>query len=99
MPTTTRITITAVLLSGLVTSTSLAQQPAAAPTEPPPAPSEPPPVANAAPATVTAGAAPAYKGLSLWGILPWSGIGAGGRFMVPLTIRPLLTNTSVRDSF
>jgi hypothetical protein len=87
-----RIAITAVLLSSLVASTSFAQEPAAAPTDPPP-------VANAAPATVTGGAAPSYKGLSLWGILPWSGIGAGGRFMIPLQIQPLLGHTSIKDSF
>jgi hypothetical protein len=95
-----RIAIAAVLLTSLVASKSFAQQPAPAPTAPPPAPTEPPPpVANSAPTTVTAGPAPSYKGLSLWGILPWNGIGVGGRFMIPLAIQPLLTNTSIRDSF
>jgi hypothetical protein len=39
------------------------------------------------------------KGPSLWGILPWGGFGIGGRFMLPLGIKPLLTNTSIHDSF
>jgi hypothetical protein len=39
------------------------------------------------------------KGPSVWGILPWSGIGIGARFMLPLPIKPVLTNTNLRDSF
>src|SRR5262245_37889531 len=101
--TTMRFAITAVLRSSCVASTSFAQQPAAPPPEPPPQPAAPPPepspVANNAPTTVTSAAsAPSYKGLSLWGILPWNGIGVGGRFMIPLAIKPLLGNSSVRDS-
>ena len=39
------------------------------------------------------------KGPSVWGILPWAGIGVGARFMFPLGIKPLITNSSVHDSF
>ena len=39
------------------------------------------------------------KGPSVWGILPWSGIGVGARFMIPLGIKPLIANANVRDSF
>jgi hypothetical protein len=39
------------------------------------------------------------KGPTVWGILPWNGLGIGGRFMLPLPIKPLLTNSNVRDSF
>ena len=38
-------------------------------------------------------------GPSLWGILPWHGIGVGGRFMLPLGIPPLIKNNQIRDSF
>jgi hypothetical protein len=38
-------------------------------------------------------------GPTVWGILPWNGIGIGGRFMLPLGIQPLLRNSPVRDSF
>jgi hypothetical protein len=43
--------------------------------------------------------APSPKGLSVWGILPWGGIGGGARFMTPLAGGPLLTSAAVRDSF
>lgn len=38
-------------------------------------------------------------GPTLWGILPWHGIGVGGRFMLPLGIPPLIKNNQIRDSF
>jgi hypothetical protein len=38
-------------------------------------------------------------GPTLWGILPWGGIGIGGRFMLPLSLPPLLTNGPVHDSW
>jgi hypothetical protein len=47
----------------------------------------------------TSGSSEKLQGLSLWGILPWGGYGAGARFMMPLPFRPLLSNTSVRDTF
>jgi hypothetical protein len=60
-----------------------------------PAPTAPP--AYAPPAAY--GAAPSLKGPSVWGILPWGGLGVGARFMIPLGIPPLLANTALRDSF
>jgi hypothetical protein len=71
---------------------------------PPPQPTYMPPPAPVVYAPPPAmGLAPALKGPSVWGILPYSygaaGIGAGGRFMIPLGIAPLLRNTSVRDNF
>ena len=48
--------------------------------------------------------APPLRGLSVWGILPYAyygttGLGVGGRFMLPLPIPSLLKNTNVRDGF
>lgn len=34
-----------------------------------------------------------------WGILPWDGIGVGGRFTLPLAISPVLGSTSLKDNF
>jgi hypothetical protein len=69
-------------------------------------PAAPPPVAPpavaapaAAPAVVAAAPAPVLQGASVWGILPWGGVGAGVRFMRPLPIPPLLKSASVRDNF
>lgn len=50
------------------------------------------------------GLAPQLKGPSVWGILPYAyygttGIGVGGRFVIPLSIPPLLVNSTVRDAF
>ena len=56
------------------------------------APSAPPPA-------WASGSAPALHGPSVWGILPWGGLGIGARFMLPLAVRPLLVNTPVRDAF
>ena len=58
--------------------------------------------AYAPPAYAPPGAGPAAPGLtgaSIWGILPWSGIGIGARYMIPLPIPPLLVNTNLRDNF
>ncbi len=49
--------------------------------------------------TVAVQPAPAMRGASVWGILPWGGIGVGARYMMPLPIPPLLSSTSVRDNF
>jgi hypothetical protein len=49
--------------------------------------------------TTVGGGSLESKGPTVWGILPWSGIGIGARFMLPLGIKPLLTNTNLRDSF
>lgn len=45
--------------------------------------------------------APGLKGLTLWGILPWSGIGVGARFMLPLPFPSLLARagTSLHDTW
>jgi hypothetical protein len=65
---------------------------------------EPPlaPTTNApGPSASLTAAAPALsmRGASVWGILPWGGIGAGARFTMQLRIPPLLRNTSIRDNF
>ena len=54
---------------------------------------------SAPPAAWATGGAPAMHGPSVWGILPWGGVGVGGRFMMPLNFPPLLRNTAFRDSF
>jgi hypothetical protein len=71
-----------------------------------PSPYAPAPAYSSAPPTVSmgGGTAPALKGWSLWGILPYgyggTGIGVGARFMIPLPgIKPLLVGSSVRDNF
>ncbi len=83
------------------------------PVAPPPPVSPPPQTATMAspspgyayppPPPSLFGGAPALKGPSVWGILPYSygaaGIGVGARFMIPLAIQPLLKNTNVRDNF
>ena len=66
---------------------------------PPPAVSSAPPPYTPAPSPVTPGSGPGLKGASVWGILPWGGIGAGARFAIPLGIQPLLVTTSIHDSF
>jgi len=76
-------------------------------TAPAPSPYAPAPAYAAAPpagVAMNGGGAPALKGWSLWGILPYSygatGIGAGARFMIPLPgIQPLLKGSNVRDNF
>jgi hypothetical protein len=80
--------------------TAPAAAPAPVPQSPPPTAysSAPPPMAPAAP-WVAGGAAPAMHGPSVWGILPWGGVGVGGRFMMPLALPSLLRNTALRDSF
>jgi hypothetical protein len=92
------------LLAPLVGSRLAAAEPAspAAPSSvaPPPAPTvsgtapaaPPPPVAPA-------WAAPELRGVSVWGVLPWGGLGAGGRFALPLSIPSLLRGTRLRDNF
>lgn len=86
------------------------------PPPPPPTYTQPPPQATAsstpppAPGYVvappaTGGLAPQLKGLSVWGILPYAyysstGLGLGGRFMIPLSFPPLLHTPNVRgDGF
>jgi len=87
----------------------------AAPVEPPPPPPYEPPApvpSSSAPAPgyvvappATTGLAPQLKGLSVWGILPYAyysstGLGLGGRFMIPLSFPPLLHTPNVRgDGF
>ena len=95
-----RINVTALLLTACIALPAFGADSATAS-----GPSAPPAIGTApgAPApesVVTAGgAAPPLGGASVWGRLPWGGFGAGGRFMIPLKARPLLRNTSVRDSF
>jgi hypothetical protein len=57
---------------------------------------------SAAPAATIATAAPvapALRGPTAWGILPWGGIGVGARFMFPLSLPSLLTGTNLKDSW
>lgn len=90
-------TLAFALSLGLATFGSLAQaQTAPAPVPPSEQVAAPAPApAYAPPATP----APTPRGVSVWGILPWGGVGGGARFMMPLGIPALLTNTSIRDNF
>jgi hypothetical protein len=75
--------------------------------EPPPGAAPPPSAVATQPATTppayapaAAGGAPTVQGgISVWGILPWSGLGVGARYMLPLPIHPLLVNTNLHDTF
>ena len=60
--------------------------------------SEPPPAA-ATTAAGTGARAPSPRGATVWGVLPWGGVGVGGRFMMPVGIPPLLGQRSIRDNF
>jgi hypothetical protein len=72
---------------------------------------EPPPSATAVSAApgyapspmVAREAAPIHRGLSLWGILPYSyggfGMGLGARFALPLPIPSLIPRGRIRDSW
>jgi hypothetical protein len=60
------------------------------------------PAARPAPAPATLsqrGPAPDANGLTAWGILPWSGIGIGGRYMLSLPTDSLLPGGRIRDRF
>jgi hypothetical protein len=85
----TKLTLVVGAMLMISASTARAQDMAA----PPPA-SPPPTVAS--PGATWAPEAPGLKGLSLWGIIPWGGFGAGARFMMPLPIPSLLANTGAR---
>ena len=56
----------------------------------------PPPTQSVQTAT---GPAPQLHGISAWGVLPWGGLGLGARYMLPLSIQPVLSGLSVRDQF
>ncbi len=43
--------------------------------------------------------APAPVGLSVWGMVPWGGFGAGVRYMMPLSIDPLIKSEGISDRF
>ena len=95
-----------VLAAGLVAALTtvfatpaLADVPPADGAPPPAVSSAPPPYTPAPSSPVTPGSGPGLKGASVWGILPWGGIGAGARFAIPLGIQPLLATTSIHDSF
>ncbi len=42
---------------------------------------------------------PSLKGVSIWGIWGWGGLGVGARFMIPLSVKPLLQASGLRDHF
>ncbi len=94
-----RSSISVLLLVAAVSSRAFARparEPAPAATLAPAAPS-----GEAVPAAAVSAAAPApsNRGATVWGILPWNGVGVGGRFTFPLAVAPLLANTSIHDNF
>jgi len=91
------LTVTLLSMSGTAARAGAMTDPAAAP-----AGQSAPPTAYSSGSTSAAwgnGGAPAMHGPSVWGILPWGGVGVGGRFMLPLNFPPLLRNTQFRDNF
>jgi len=93
-------TATAGILT-IATATVAFAQDATAPTAPPPAapdPAAPPPTVAAPARPFTAFSAPTGPtGPSVWGVVPWGGIGAGARYMIPVPIPQLLTRTPFKD--
>ncbi|HXJ22035.1 MAG TPA: hypothetical protein VMT03_17565 [Polyangia bacterium] len=97
------ISLTFVLSVALASAGSRAFAQTAPAPVPPPA-SEQVSASGSAPAPafappLTLAPAPAPHGFSVWGILPWGGYGAGVRYMLPIGIPSLLTNTGIRDNF
>ncbi len=90
---------TASLLSVFASAARADDMANVSPNAPPPTAYSSTPSSSAPRQAWSSGSASSLHGASLWGILPWGGIGVGGRYMLPLGIRPLLVNTSVRDSF
>lgn len=70
----------------ILTASARADEPAA----PPPA------VSRSSPST---GGAEHLAGPSLWGILPWGGLGFGGRMMFPLAFQGVVHAPNVHDTF
>jgi hypothetical protein len=93
------------LIGILVSQAAMAQDNAPPPggeAAPPPPPEGTPPPAVAAPGSPGSGgsqfgSADGPGGPSVWGILPWGGFGAGGRYMLPIGITHLLSKTRFRD--
>jgi len=92
------VAITLLLLAGLASSSLAADLDpnAASGGSSPPAVSAGTP-APSNPFAVTGAPAPEIKGPSVWGILPWGGVGVGARVMWPLGLPQLLTNARVHD--
>jgi hypothetical protein len=59
-------------------------------------PTPPTAVSTSSPAT---GGAENLKGPSVWGILPWGGLGFGGRMMFPLGIQGVVHAPNIHDTF
>lgn len=76
-----------------------AQVPSKGDTANPPEGAPPAPTAEVAVPFRSGETAPSPTGVSIWGMVPWGGLGVGARLMIPLSIGPLLHNGSVRDSF
>jgi len=99
----TLISGTAAVLAAALATTSasraLADTPPGDATSPPPQSISTTPPPSTAPAPFTPGSGPGLKGVSVWGILPWGGLGVGARFAIPLGIRPLLATSTIHDSF
>jgi hypothetical protein len=92
--------VLAAVLATTSASRALADTPPADGTSPPPQSiSTAPAPYTPARVPITPGSGPGLKGISVWGILPWGGVGVGARFAIPLGIPPLLSATSIRDSF
>jgi len=94
------------LMTAVFARAALAQDPGSSPAATGSSASGPTPAvsgSSSAPArnpfAITGAPAPDVKGPSLWGILPWGGIGIGARVMFPLGISPLLTHATVHDRF
>jgi hypothetical protein len=63
-----------------------------------PPPAEP--AAAPAPAATAETAAPSSgQAITGWGVIPWHGIGVGGRYTLPLAISPILGSTGIKDYF
>lgn len=88
------LTASLALSLALVTSTASAQMASTPAAEPAPSSSVGTTVPNSAPSTT---------GPSVWGILGgWyhgGGFGVGARYMLPLPVKPLLTQNNLRDAF
>jgi hypothetical protein len=98
-------TVTITMFALVVLARAALADDAPAATAPPPAPA--PALSGAAPApapatnpfAITGAPAPEVKGPSVWGILPWGGLGVGMRVMWPLGIPSLLTHAQVHDKW
>jgi hypothetical protein len=93
------ILVSLLFVSVMVSRVALAQE--AAP-PPPPAASPPPSTqtSGSPSGSVRTGESPVFAAASVFGILPWGGIGVGARYLMPLPMIPsLLTRTRFKDGW